>query len=74
MHTGYKGRVVVSEIFVVSRKISEMIALNKTTNEIYDQALKEGFVAMDQDGINKVLEGIISTAELVRSLDMTERL
>ncbi|MDC0857116.1 ATPase, T2SS/T4P/T4SS family [Rickettsiales bacterium] len=74
MHTGYKGRVVVSEIFVVSRKISEMIALNKTTNEIYDQAIEEGFVAMDQDGINKVLEGVISTAELVRSLDMTERL
>ena len=74
MNTGYKGRIVVSEIFVVSRKISEMIALNKTTNEIYDQAISEGFIAMDQDGINKVLEGVISIAELVRSLDMTERL
>ncbi|MBT4989742.1 MAG: Flp pilus assembly complex ATPase component TadA [Rickettsiales bacterium] len=74
MNTGYKGRIVASEIFVVSRKISEMIALNKTTNEIYDQAIREGFVAMDQDGINKVMEGVISIAELVRSLDMTERL
>ena len=37
-----------------------MISLNKTTNEIFEQALKEGFVAMDQDGINKVIEGTLS--------------
>ncbi|MBT4921471.1 MAG: Flp pilus assembly complex ATPase component TadA [Rickettsiales bacterium] len=74
MNTGYKGRIVASEIFVVSRKISEMISLNKTTNEIYDQAISEGFIAMDRDGINKVIEGVISIPELVRSVDMTERL
>ena len=71
---GYKGRKAVSEIMVISKEISEMIALGKTINSIIDQAKKEGFFSMVDDGISKVLEGETSLEELIRSLDMTDRL
>ena len=71
---GYKGRVAVVEILVVSREIDEMIALSSTTNAILTQAKQEGFVDMSQDGIVKVLEGITDLDELIKNIDMTDRL
>lgn len=71
---GYKGRVAVAEILVISRAIDEMVALNSTTNAIYEQAQKEGFVSMATDGIKKVLDGKTDLEELIRNVDMTERL
>lgn len=71
---GYKGRIAVAEILVISRTIDEMISLNSTTNAIFEQAKKEGFVSMTQDGINKVLEGNTDLEELINNVDMTERL
>ncbi len=73
-NTGYKGRVAISEILSISKEIDEMIALNATSNAIIEQAEKEGFISMAQDGINKVLEGITDIDELIRNVDMTERL
>jgi type IV pilus assembly protein PilB len=74
MNTGYKGRTAVAELFVVSRSIDEMIALNSTTNAMLQQAMKEGFQPMAIDGIRKVMEGVTDIDELIRSVDMTERL
>lgn len=73
-NTGYKGRIAISEILSISKEIDEMIALNATSNAIIEQAIKEGFVSMAEDGINKVIEGITDIDELIRNVDMTERL
>jgi type IV pilus assembly protein PilB len=73
-NTGYKGRVAISEILTITREIDEMIALNATSNSIIDQARKEGFISMSQDGVKKVLDGITDIDELIRNVDMTERL
>ncbi|MFZ8864965.1 MAG: GspE/PulE family protein [Rickettsiales bacterium] len=73
-NTGYKGRVAVSEILTISKEIDEMIALGATTNAILDQAIKDGFVSMAEDGLNKVLEGITDVDEIVRNLDVIDRL
>jgi type II secretory ATPase GspE/PulE/Tfp pilus assembly ATPase PilB-like protein len=37
-------------------------------------ALKEGFVPMVEDGIGKVLAGITDLKELMRVVDMTDRM
>lgn len=71
---GYKGRVAVAEILVISRTIDEMISLNSTTNAILEQAKSEGFISMAADGIDKVLKGSTSLEELINNIDMTERL
>ena len=71
---GYKGRTCVSEILPISSKIDEMIALSSTTNSIVEQAVKEGYMQMAEDGIEKVLSGVTSLEEVIRKIDMTSRL
>ena len=65
-NSGYKGRIAVSEILPISRKISEMIALNATTNAILEQANAEGFVSMARDGLDKVKKGVTDFDELMK--------
>ncbi|MBT4879255.1 MAG: Flp pilus assembly complex ATPase component TadA [Alphaproteobacteria bacterium] len=73
-NTGYKGRVAVSEILAISREIDEMIALGSTANAILTQANKEGFVSMAQDALSKVMQGITDVDEVIRNIDMLDRL
>lgn len=73
-NTGYKGRVAVSEILAISREIDEMIALGSTSNAILTQANKEGFVSMAQDALSKVVQGITDVDEVIRNIDMLDRL
>jgi type IV pilus assembly protein PilB len=71
---GYKGRLAMSEILNISKKLDEMIALNATSKAILDAALEEGFVSMAQDGIGKVLDGVTDIEDLIKNVDMTDRL
>ena len=73
-NVGYKGRVAIAEILNISKEIDEMIALNSTTNAILEQALQDGFVTMAQDGIKKVLAGVTDLKDLIKNVDMTDRL
>lgn len=63
---GYRGRVSIFELFLISEKIEELIYKNPTELEIKDFAEKEGMVRMQEDGILKVLQGITSFAEIER--------
>ncbi len=65
-HSGYVGREMVSEVLIISENISHMIARGISTKEIGEQAIKEGFVSMFEDGIKKVLEGITTIEEIYR--------
>ena len=63
---GYKGRVSVFELFVVSEEIEKLIYKNPTELELKDAAQKEGMVLMQEDGILKALLGVTSIAEVER--------
>jgi type IV pilus assembly protein PilB len=63
---GYKGRMGVYEVFDVSEKIQELILKRATSNEIQDQAIKEGMVTMRQDGYLKALAGHTTIKEVNR--------
>ena len=71
---GYKGRTAIMEILRVDREMDELIATGATRRLIMEHALKEGFVTMQQDGIDKVLSGEITVAELINTIDLTDRL
>lgn len=71
---GYKGRVAIVEILRIDEGLDELIATHATRNQMMDYALQNGFVPMVQDGINKILEGLIDVKELVNTVDLTERL
>lgn len=65
-HTGYKGRIGIHEILEVTPTVGQMIMEHKASNEIQDQAEKEGMVLMWQDGFIKAARGITTIDEIVR--------
>jgi general secretion pathway protein E/type IV pilus assembly protein PilB len=71
--SGYKGRVAVMEIVPVDRDLDELIATSSTRQAMMDHLKKKGFRSMQDDGIQKVLDGVTDLEELIDTLDMTER-
>ena len=72
--SGYKGRVVISEILVVDRELDDLISNSASRNEMRELAIKKGFAPMIEDGLQKVVDGIIDLKELMRAVDMTDRM
>lgn len=71
---GYQGRLGIVEILRIDDQIQELIAVSATKNKILNSALESGFVTMAQDAINKVLNGDTSLEEVIRRVDMTDRM
>ena len=67
-NTGYLGRIGIFEVLILNDRIRELIVNNKPTTEIRNEALKEGYVPLIVDGINKVLDGITNIPELNNKL------
>ena len=65
-NSGFKGRVGIFELLLVSPAIQALINARKPTQFIKDQAMKEGMVTMRQDGIKQVLEGITTAKEVLQ--------
>ena len=64
--TGYQGREMISEVFVIDDEIARLIAKEASKEQLYEIAQKKGFKNMLQDGINKVLEGSTTIEEVLR--------
>ncbi len=71
---GYKGRVVICEILAFDRELDELIVNEATRKEMLEHAIKNGFVPMVEDGLQKVINGVIDLKELIRVVDMTDRM
>ena len=63
---GYTGREMISEVLLISEELSTMIANGATKDQMREQAFKEGFTTMLEDGINKALAGKTSVEEILR--------
>lgn len=64
--TGYKGRVAIFELMVITENIREMIIKNVSTGKLRQAAVKEGMCLLKVDGIKKVCEGITTIDEVLR--------
>ena len=65
-NTGYKGRTALFELMVLNDKIREMILGNASTDELTEQASKDGMVALRDFGMNVARDGITTLDEVVR--------
>ena len=63
---GYKGRLGIVEVLKITEKIRELIVKKASTNEIADQAVKEGMRPMIEDGFVKAAQGLTSIEEILR--------
>ncbi|MCA9387198.1 type II/IV secretion system protein [Candidatus Dojkabacteria bacterium] len=69
---GYKGRVGLYEVLEITEEIRKIIISGANTDQIYNQARKEGLKLILEDGIEKMREGLISLSELIRVTALKE--
>lgn len=63
--SGYRGRMGIFELMLMSSKIREMTFKNRTSTEIRRIAIQEGMRTLYMDGLNKVLRGRTTLEELL---------
>lgn len=63
---GYKGRTAISEIFINSSEISNLIESKKSENEIRNYLINSGFKTLVDDAGFKLKNGVTTKDELVR--------
>jgi len=64
--TGYKGRLGIYEVMVVTEAIERLTVERKSADEISRVAQAEGMKTLREDGIDKVLQGRTSIEEIGR--------
>jgi len=63
--TGYKGRLAISEVLVVTDTIRRMIGKDASYVEIKEAAIKNGMSPLLEIGVKKIEEGITSIDEVL---------
>ncbi len=63
---GFKSRLGIHEVLNVTSTIKELIIKGGTSEQIEDQARKEGMLTMIEDGIFKCVQGMTTIEEVLR--------
>lgn len=64
--TGYRGRLVITEVLMMSEAIRKAVLGHATATEIRRIAVEEGMETMYQDGLRKALDGRTTIEEVLR--------
>ena len=64
--TGYRGRVGIYEIMLVTEELRRQIALKGSETQLRNAALAAGMVSLGEDGLLKVKAGVTTPQELLR--------
>jgi len=64
--SGYTGRVGLYEIMLLTQKVREMVIEHANTDEIREQAKKEGMKTLYDSGMRKVIGGVTTIEEVLR--------
>ncbi|MBA3300473.1 MAG: hypothetical protein H0T15_01265 [Thermoleophilaceae bacterium] len=65
-HSGYKGRIGMYEVMLVSDAIRSMTIERTSADRIRAKAIEEGMRPLREDGLEKVRQGVTSIAEVAR--------
>lgn len=61
---GYKGRIGIYELLLISDEIRHLLMQKSTASMIKEAALRVGMVPLLEDGINKILGGVTTIEEV----------
>lgn len=64
--TGYSGREMICEVLTISDELSSLIAKGASKDALHEQAIKDGFVGIFENGIQKALDGITTIDEILK--------
>ena len=73
-YQGYRGRIAIMELLRLDGELDELIAHRATSRELLKAAVGKGFKTLADDGIRRVLDGSTSVDELMRVVDLTDRM
>ncbi len=65
-NTGYRGRLALHELMIVSEEIERLTVDHATTDEITKMAVSQGMRPLRQDGLLKARRGLTSLEEILR--------
>ena len=65
-HTGYRGRLAIHEVLPIDREIKDLILQRGSTSVIRDYMKQQGYPTLLEDGLQKVLDGVTTTEEVLR--------
>jgi len=64
--SGYMGREMICEVLTITDELSSLIAKGSSKDAMLEQAKKDGFIDIFQNGIQKALDGITSIEEILK--------
>ena len=70
---GYKGRTAIMELLVMDSDLDELVARRATAKELRAAALAKDFRPLAEEGLQRVIDGTTSIAEIARTVDLTGR-
>jgi len=73
-YQGYRGRMAIVEILKLDGELDELIARRATGLELQKAAVAKGFRTLADDGARRVLDGSTALDELMRVVDLTDRM
>jgi type IV pilus assembly protein PilB len=64
--TGYRGRLAIQEVMVVTEEIERMIIERCSSDEVKKVAVSQGMAPLREDGLRKVAQGVTTLEEVFR--------
>ena len=64
--TGYRGRIAVYEVMVMSDTLKDFVLNGASAAEIKREAIREGMMTLRRSALNKVLTGETTLKEVYR--------
>ena len=64
--SGYMGREMICEVLNISEDLSSLIAKGASKEALHEQAVKDGFTGIFENGIQKAIDGVTSLEEILR--------
>jgi general secretion pathway protein E len=64
--TGYLGRMVITEVLLMSDGIRQAVLRHATASELQHIAIQEGMITMYDDGLRKAMEGRTTVEDVMR--------
>lgn len=65
-YTGYRGRIAIQEVMLLSSRLREAVNRRAGSDEIASLAREEGMTTMQEDGLAKARQGLTTVEEVMR--------
>ena len=71
---GTKGRTGLYEVLVMTEELEKTISIEPSEYKIIEEAKRQGMITLKQDGILKVLDGVVSLEEILKAVETKEEI